>query len=116
MIKNADVDLIDKIKIAINKLKNINQKPRKTRAKNCNINIDAIFCTHCDHWVHRQCNATSNQEYTRLSNEPDDTPFQCLLCIMKESSQIFPFFFLDKSNLLDLNGIDLPSQLKLLVL
>ena len=33
---------------------------------------------------------------------------------MKESSQIFPFFFLDKSNLLDLNGIDLPSQLKLL--
>ena len=33
---------------------------------------------------------------------------------MKENSQIFPFFFLDKSNLLDLNGIDLPSQLKLL--
>ena len=45
---------------------------------------------------------------------PDDAPFQCLLCIMKESFQIFPFFFLDKSNLLDLNGIDLPSQLKLL--
>ena len=32
---------------------------------------------------------------------------------MKESSQIFPFFFLDKFNLLELNGIDLPSQLKL---
>ena len=32
---------------------------------------------------------------------------------MKESSQIFPFFFLDKFNLLESNGIDLPSQLKL---
>ena len=32
---------------------------------------------------------------------------------MKDSSQIFPFFFSGKSNLLDLNGIDLPSQLKL---
>ena len=123
MINNADVDLIDKIKVAINKLKNKNQKPRKIRAakfpcsvcdKNCNINQEAIFCTHCDQWVHRKCNATSKQEYTRLSNEPDDAPFQCLLCNMKDNSQIFPFFFLDKSNLLDLNGIDLPSQLKLL--
>ena len=33
---------------------------------------------------------------------------------MKESSQIFPFFFLDRSNLSDLNGTDLPSQLKFL--
>ena len=32
MINNADVDLIDKIKVAINKLKNKNQKPRKIRA------------------------------------------------------------------------------------
>ena len=37
-----------------------------------------------------------------------------MLCIMKENSQIFPFFFFDKSQLLQLNGIDLPSQLKLL--
>ena len=119
MIKNADVDFIDKIKVAINKLKNINQKPRKTKAakftcsvcdKNCQ---EAIFCTHCDHWVHRKCNATSKQEYSRLSNEPGDAPFQCLLCNMKESSQIFPFFFLDKSNLLDLNGIKIIRILRL---
>ena len=123
MIKNADVDLIDKIKVAINELKNINQKSRIRRAakfpcsvcdKYCNINQEAIFCTHCDQWVHRKCNATSKQEYTILSNEPDDAPFQCLLCNMKESSQNFLFFFLDKSNLSDLNGIELPSQLKLL--
>ena len=33
---------------------------------------------------------------------------------MKENSQIYPFYFLDKSDLLELNGIDLPSQLELL--
>ena len=33
---------------------------------------------------------------------------------MKEDSQIFPFFIFDKSQLLQLNGIALPSQLKLL--
>ena len=32
----------------------------------------------------------------------------------EENSQIFPFFFLDKIELLELNGVDLPSHLKLL--
>ena len=64
--------------------------------------------------VHRKCNGTSKTEYVKLINEPDGDPFHCMLCIMKENSQIFPFFFFDKSQLLQLNGIDLPSQLKLL--
>ena len=34
--------------------------------------------------------------------------------MMKENSEIVPFFYLDKHELHDLNGIDLPSQLKLL--
>ena len=76
--------------------------------------VDAIFCTHCNKCVHRKCNATSKQEHASLSAEPDDTPFQCLLCSMKENSQIFPFSFLDKIELLELNGVDLPSHLKLL--
>ena len=33
---------------------------------------------------------------------------------MKENAHTFPFFFLDKHEILDLNGIDLPSHLKLL--
>ena len=33
---------------------------------------------------------------------------------MKENSETFPHFFLDKSQLMELNGIDLPSQLKFL--
>ena len=49
-----------------------------------------------------------------MSDEPDDVPFHCMLCVMKENSEIFPHFFLDKSQLLELNGIDLPSQLKFL--
>ena len=32
----------------------------------------------------------------------------------EKNSEIVPFFFLDKHELLDLNGIELPSQLKLL--
>ena len=33
---------------------------------------------------------------------------------MKENAHTFPFFFLDEHEILDLNGIDLPSHLKLL--
>ena len=70
MIKNADVNLTDTINVAINKLKNINQKPRKTRAakfpcsvcdKNCNINQEAIFCTHCDQLLHPNRNIQDYQ-------------------------------------------------------
>ena len=82
--------------------------------KNCNVNQDAVYCTQCKLWIHRKCNGTSIQEYAKLSNEADDAPFQCLLCIMKENSEIVPFFFLDTRKLLVLNGIDLPSQLKFL--
>ena len=38
-------------------------------------------------------------------------PFQCL-SVIKENSEIFPLHLLDKSELLDLYGVDLPSQLK----
>ena len=79
--------------------------------KNCNRNQQAIFCTSCSNWVHRKCNGTTKTEYERLSQEPEDLPFHCMLCIMKQNSQSIPLFFLDKSELLELNAIDLPSQL-----
>ena len=79
--------------------------------KNCNKNQQAIFCTSCLNWVHRKCNGTTKTEYERLSQEPDDLPFHCMRCIMKQNSQFIPLFFLDKSELPELNGIDLPSQL-----
>ena len=120
-----DADLIDKIKLAVAKLKATTTEhcPRKNRFakfpcsicdKNCNKNQDATYCTSCSQWVHRKCNCTSKTEYKKLSDEPDDVPFRCMLCVMKENSEIFPHFFLDKSQLLELNGIDLPSQLTFL--
>ena len=124
-LDKLDIDLIDKIKLAIAKLKTINEEycPQKRKfakdpcsicEKNCNANQDAIYCTACSHWVHRKCNGTTKTEYDKLSKEPDGDPFHCMLCIMEENSQIYPYFFLDKSEMLDLNGIDLPSQLNFL--
>ena len=60
-----DADLIDKIKLAIAKLKATIKEhcPCKNRFakfpcsicdKNCNKNQDAIYCTSCSQWVHRK--------------------------------------------------------------
>ena len=85
-IQNTDFDLINMIKLAITKLKSNNIKLRKAQTakypcsicdKNCM--VDAIFCTHCNKWVHRKCNATSKQEYATLSAESDDAPLMFAL-------------------------------------
>ena len=33
----------------------------------------------------------SKLEYKKLTSEADATPFSCILCIMKENAEIFPF-------------------------
>ena len=99
-----DADLIDKIKLANAKLKTKTKEhcPRKNRFakfrcsicdKNCNKNQDAIYCTSCSQWVHRKYNCTSKTEYEKLSDEPDDAPFHCMLCVMKENSEFFHISF-----------------------
>ena len=121
-IVDTNLDLYDNIKNAIAKLKATKQQPpRKRFAKfpcavcDRNVNKDAIYCTNCLHWVHRKCNGTSKQEYDRLSEEADDVPFYCLLCTIELNSQIFPLTYLNNSELQELNGVDLLSQLSLLV-
>ena len=121
-IVDTNLDLYDKIKNAIAKLKATKQQPpRKRFAKppcavcDRNINKDVIYCTNCLHWVNRKCNGTSKQEYDRLSEEADDVPFYCLLCTIELNSQIFPLTYLDNSELQELNAVDLLSQLSLLV-
>ena len=74
-------------------------------------NKQYLVRTSCSNWFHRKCNGTTQTEYDRLSQEPEDLPFHRMLCIMKQNSQLVPLFFLDKSELLELNGIDLPFQL-----
>ena len=47
-------------------------------------------------------------------DEDDDVPWHCIPCLVPENSRIFPFGFLSKTELCDLMGVDLPSQLDLL--
>ena len=46
--------------------------------------------------------------------EDDDIPWTCLVCQIKHNAEIFPLGLLSKFELLDLNGIDLPSHLQTL--
>ena len=46
--------------------------------------------------------------------EADDIPFHCILCSIRNNAEIFPSGYSSSSELLDLFGIDLPSQLALL--
>ena len=121
-VNDSDFDLGDILELAITNLKTKNQRPKITMYakfpcsvcdKNCNVTQKTILCSHCEQRVHRKCKAASKQKYCRLSDEPDDVPFQCLLCIMKENAHTFPCFFLDNHEMLDLNGIDLLLHLKL---
>ena len=49
-----------------------------------------------------------------MVEEDDDIPFYCIFCNIKNNTDILPSFFLSKSELLDLHGIDIPSQLAML--
>ena len=82
--------------------------------KNCNENQQSIYCSQCNHWVHRKCNGTSKAEFDILSDEPDDVPFCCILCIIRNNAEIYPFGYLSTSEMLNLHGIDIPSQLSML--
>ena len=46
--------------------------------------------------------------------EDDDVPWYCIPCLEIENQNIFPFGILSKTELCDLMGVDLPSQLDLL--
>ena len=41
-------------------------------------------------------------------------PFHCILCVIHNNAENFPYGYLSTSELLDLYGVDLPSQLALL--
>ena len=82
--------------------------------KNCNRNQQSVQCSPCKNWVHRKCNGITKAEFDILVEEDDDIPFHCFLCTIKNNADILYFGFLSKSELLDLHGIDMPSQLAML--
>ena len=77
-------------------------------------NQHGIFCTTCLKWYHRKCKGASLKDYESLRNEDDDIPWQCMLCLIDDNASKFPFGYLSSMELNDFNGLDLPSQLKLL--
>ena len=83
-------------------------------SKNVNQNQQAIFCSKCSQWYHRKCSGTSDSEYERLISEDNNIHWYCIICIIESNADIFPFGYLSRMELLDLNRIDLPSQLNLL--
>ena len=46
--------------------------------------------------------------------EDDDVPWYCILCLVIETLKNFPLWFLSATELCDLMGVDLLSQLDLL--
>ena len=92
------------------------KNPCSVCSKNCLNNQQVIECTQCDNWVHRKCNGISKEEVAILVVEDDDIPFFLCVCVctIHNNPQIFPFGYLSKSELLDLYGIDMPSQLTML--
>ena len=82
--------------------------------KNCNKNQQSSQCSLCENWVHRKCNGITKAQFDILVEEDDDIPFHCIMCNIKNNEDIFPFGFLSKSELLDLHGTDMSSQLAML--
>ena len=48
------------------------------------VKYESIYCNHCQHWVHPQCNLINRQKLSELNNLPDD--WYCLKCNLN----IFP--------------------------
>ena len=119
-------DLADIIRCPVTKIKvgDYNYCSRKSKRKckfscsvcnkNCNENQQSIFCSQCTNLVHRKCNGTSKAEFDILSKEEDDLPFFCIVCIIQNNADIFSFGYLSKSEMQNLFGIDMSSQLAML--
>ena len=109
MIKNADVGLIDKV--AINKLKNINQKPRKKQLLNFHVLfvIKTVTSTKRSFFVHIVTTGFIGNVMLHPNRNIQDYQMSQTMPL-----SMFALYyereFSDKSNLLDFNGIDLRSQ------
>ena len=82
--------------------------------KNVNKNQKAIQCTKCQLWFHATCNGIGKSEYAKLMEEDDQVPWYCIPCLILANTEIFPSGLLPKTELCDLLGIDLLSQIDLL--
>ena len=82
--------------------------------KSVNKNQKFIYCDNCGLWIHKSCEGLTDGEFQKLVEQDDDIPWTCLVCQIKHNAEIFPLGLLSKFELLNLNGIDLPSYLQTL--
>ena len=86
--------------------------PCSVCSKSVNKNQKAIQCDQCNSWSHASCNGISKSEYESFVQEDKSIPcYICSPCQIMNWANIFPFSFLSRSELLHMNGVDLPSQL-----
>ena len=85
--------------------------PCSVCSESVNRNQKAIQCDQCNNWSHASCSGISRSEYKSLVQEDESILWYCLPCQILNWANIFPFSFLSTSELLDMNGVDLPSQL-----
>ena len=107
-------DIISNLKsqqIQSNKTKRACKYPCSVCSKSVNKNQKAIQCDQCNSWSHASCNGISKSEYESLVQEDGSISWCCLPCQILNWANIFPFSFLSRSELLDMNEVDLPSQL-----
>ena len=94
-----------------NKTKRACKYPYSVCSKSVNKNQKAIECDQCNNWSHASSNGISKSEYESLVQEDQSILWYCLLCQILNWANILPFSFFSTSELLDMNGVDLPSQL-----
>ena len=75
-------------------------------------NQKAVKCDTCKKWAHIKCDGTTNTECEKLMISDENSPWNCLVCKIKETSRIFPFTLI--SNLLDLEYVLTTNSMKML--
>ena len=119
---SKSLDLCDIITHAVTSLKlQSNRKKSKPKRKykfpcgicekSVNKNQKSIYCDNCGLRIHKSCEELTDGEFQKLVEEEDDIPWTCQT---KHNAEVSPLGLLSKFELLDLNGIDLPSYLQTL--
>ncbi len=96
-------------------------KPTKNLKYPCSIcsksvmkNQKSVQCDTCDLWAHIKCDGTTKDEYDILIESDDNTSWKCLVCRIRENSNIFPFTLV--SNVLDLEYVNISDSMRMLEL
>lgn len=49
--------------------------------------LKMMLCSHCDRWIHMECEGITVDDYEILADLPDSIPYSCKLCSGDDKSQ-----------------------------